>query len=160
MSASDLLKMTWIIHSLQKGWRISSCFDKRPKTCILISLQLIENWSHSFPVFFPTEIWQRATLRFTEGALHSGEHTRWVKMFLIFRYVLFVWKLRRLNIWIFKFKKSDHCVWLLQTFATPRYHPKSQPFVDHVFTFTIAENRIWFRNYQVMSRCSWQHLEC
>ncbi|XP_076027886.1 ribosome biogenesis protein BRX1 homolog [Genypterus blacodes] len=37
-----------------------------------------------------------------------------------------------------------------QTFSTPRYHPKSQPFVDHVFTFTIADNRIWFRNYQIM----------
>lgn len=41
-------------------------------------------------------------------------------------------------------------VFLLQTFSTPRYHPKSQPFVDHVFTFTIADNRIWFRNYQVI----------
>lgn len=41
-------------------------------------------------------------------------------------------------------------MFLLQTFSTPRYHPKSQPFVDHVFTFTIADNRIWFRNYQVM----------
>ncbi|KAM4634281.1 ribosome biogenesis protein BRX1 homolog [Polymixia lowei] len=37
-----------------------------------------------------------------------------------------------------------------QTFATPHYHPKSQPFVDHVFTFTIADNRIWFRNYQII----------
>ncbi|XP_075943611.1 ribosome biogenesis protein BRX1 homolog [Anarhichas minor] len=37
-----------------------------------------------------------------------------------------------------------------QTFSTPRYHPKSQPFVDHVFTFAIADNRIWFRNYQIM----------
>ncbi|KAG7241102.1 hypothetical protein INR49_025845 [Caranx melampygus] len=38
----------------------------------------------------------------------------------------------------------------IQTFSTPRYHPKSQPFVDHVFTFTIADNRIWFRNYQII----------
>uniref|UniRef100_A0A672I1F2 Ribosome biogenesis protein BRX1 homolog n=1 Tax=Salarias fasciatus TaxID=181472 RepID=A0A672I1F2_SALFA len=38
----------------------------------------------------------------------------------------------------------------LQTFSTPRYHPKSQPFVDHVLTFTIADNRIWFRNYQII----------
>uniref|UniRef100_A0A672YYF1 Ribosome biogenesis protein BRX1 homolog n=1 Tax=Sphaeramia orbicularis TaxID=375764 RepID=A0A672YYF1_9TELE len=41
--------------------------------------------------------------------------------------------------------KSQKC-----TFSTPRYHPKSQPFVDHVFTFTIADNRIWFRNYQII----------
>jgi len=37
----------------------------------------------------------------------------------------------------------------VQTFGTPYHHPKSQPFVDHVFTFTVIDNRIWFRNYQV-----------
>ncbi|XP_054468440.1 ribosome biogenesis protein BRX1 homolog [Anoplopoma fimbria] len=53
-----------------------------------------------------------------------------------------------------KFDKEPHFALLkelfTQTFSTPRYHPKSQPFVDHVFTFTIADNRIWFRNYQIM----------
>nr|CAG4642571.1 EOG090X07MB [Evadne anonyx] len=39
---------------------------------------------------------------------------------------------------------------LTQTFSTPRNHPKSQPFFDHVFTFTIIENRIWFRNFQIL----------
>ncbi|CAG5867564.1 unnamed protein product [Menidia menidia] len=38
----------------------------------------------------------------------------------------------------------------IQTFSTPHYHPKSQPFVDHVFTFSIADDRIWFRNYQII----------
>ncbi|XP_026880098.2 ribosome biogenesis protein BRX1 homolog [Electrophorus electricus] len=38
----------------------------------------------------------------------------------------------------------------IQIFSTPQYHPKSQPFVDHVFTFTIMDNRIWFRNYQII----------
>ncbi|KAK7131728.1 hypothetical protein R3I94_016760 [Phoxinus phoxinus] len=37
-----------------------------------------------------------------------------------------------------------------QIFSTPQYHPKSQPFVDHVLTFTIADNRVWFRNYQII----------
>ncbi|KAM3599772.1 uncharacterized protein V6R79_011277 [Siganus canaliculatus] len=53
-----------------------------------------------------------------------------------------------------KFDKEPHYALLkelfIQTFSTPRYHPKSQPFVDHVFTFTIADNRIWFRNYQII----------
>ncbi|XP_061589642.1 ribosome biogenesis protein BRX1 homolog [Cololabis saira] len=53
-----------------------------------------------------------------------------------------------------KFDKEPHYALLkelfTQTFSTPRYHPKSQPFVDHVFTFTIADNRIWFRNYQII----------
>ncbi|XP_029300002.1 ribosome biogenesis protein BRX1 homolog [Cottoperca gobio] len=53
-----------------------------------------------------------------------------------------------------KFDQEPHFALLkelfTQTFSTPRYHPKSQPFVDHVFTFTIADNRIWFRNYQIM----------
>ncbi|XP_069740489.1 ribosome biogenesis protein BRX1 homolog isoform X5 [Narcine bancroftii] len=38
----------------------------------------------------------------------------------------------------------------IQTFSTPRYHPRSQPFIDHIFTFTIADQRIWFRNYQII----------
>ncbi|XP_072113531.1 ribosome biogenesis protein BRX1 homolog [Mobula birostris] len=38
----------------------------------------------------------------------------------------------------------------IQTFSTPCYHPRSQPFVDHVFTFTVTDGRIWFRNYQII----------
>ncbi|KAJ8338976.1 hypothetical protein SKAU_G00357620 [Synaphobranchus kaupii] len=52
------------------------------------------------------------------------------------------------------FDKDPHYALLkelfTQIFATPQYHPRSQPFVDHVFTFTIADNRIWFRNYQII----------
>ncbi|CAG2058522.1 unnamed protein product, partial [Timema podura] len=32
-----------------------------------------------------------------------------------------------------------------QVFGTPNHHPKSQPFTDHVMTFTVLDNRIWFR---------------
>ncbi|KAI1904831.1 hypothetical protein AGOR_G00009720 [Albula goreensis] len=53
-----------------------------------------------------------------------------------------------------QFEKEPHYALLkelfIQTFSTPQYHPKSQPFVDHIFTFTIADNRIWFRNYQII----------
>lgn len=45
-------------------------------------------------------------------------------------------------------KLMDQICW--QTFSTPNYHPKSQPFIDHVFTFSVADNRIWFRNYQIL----------
>ena len=38
----------------------------------------------------------------------------------------------------------------LQIFGTPRNHPKSQPFVDHVLSCSVADNRIWFRNYQIL----------
>lgn len=36
-------------------------------------------------------------------------------------------------------------------FGTPRSHPKSQPFIDRVASFTVVDNRIWFRNYQILS---------
>uniref|UniRef100_A0A8C1MAP1 Ribosome biogenesis protein BRX1 homolog n=1 Tax=Cyprinus carpio TaxID=7962 RepID=A0A8C1MAP1_CYPCA len=53
-----------------------------------------------------------------------------------------------------KFDQEPHYALLkelfTQIFSTPRYHPKSQPFVDHVLTFTIADHRIWFRNYQII----------
>lgn len=38
-----------------------------------------------------------------------------------------------------------------QVFGVPKHHPKSQPFYDHVFTFTFIDNRIWFRNFQILS---------
>eukprot|EP01135_Chromosphaera_perkinsii_P002304 Nk52_evm90s221 gene=Nk52_evmTU90s221 len=39
---------------------------------------------------------------------------------------------------------------LLQVFGVPKGHPKSKPFFDRVMTFSIADNRIWVRNYQVV----------
>jgi len=38
----------------------------------------------------------------------------------------------------------------VQIFGTPYHFPRSQPFIDHVFTFTFLDNRIWFRNFQIM----------
>ena len=34
---------------------------------------------------------------------------------------------------------------LSQTFGVPNKHPKSQPFFDRVYTFAVADDRIWFR---------------
>jgi len=38
----------------------------------------------------------------------------------------------------------------IQAFGTPKFHPKSKPFVDHVFSFSMCDGRIWFRNFQVL----------
>eukprot|EP00041_Stephanoeca_diplocostata_P021216 m.489485 g.489485 ORF g.489485 m.489485 type:complete len:341 (+) comp21768_c1_seq1:50-1072(+) len=38
----------------------------------------------------------------------------------------------------------------IHAFATPRAHPKSKPFVDRVMSFYWLDNRVWFRNYQVV----------
>ena len=38
-----------------------------------------------------------------------------------------------------------------QIFGVPNHHPKSQPFFDHVYTFTVLDNRIWFRNFQILT---------
>lgn len=38
---------------------------------------------------------------------------------------------------------------LLHIFGVPKAARKSKPFVDHVLSFTIADGKIWFRNYQV-----------
>ncbi|KAF7399238.1 hypothetical protein HZH68_007830 [Vespula germanica] len=40
---------------------------------------------------------------------------------------------------------------LTQIFGVPYHHPKSQPFFDHVYTFTVLDNRIWFRNFQILT---------
>jgi ribosome biogenesis protein BRX1 len=39
-----------------------------------------------------------------------------------------------------------------QAFGTPKDHPKSKPFVDHVISFFIVDGRIWLRNYQVVEK--------
>mmetsp|Transcript_27653 Transcript_27653/g.31815 ORF Transcript_27653/g.31815 Transcript_27653/m.31815 type:complete len:205 (+) Transcript_27653:3-617(+) len=41
---------------------------------------------------------------------------------------------------------------LTQVMGTPQNHPKSKPFVDHVFSFNSFDGRIWFRNYQVIDK--------
>mmetsp|Transcript_42358 Transcript_42358/g.65003 ORF Transcript_42358/g.65003 Transcript_42358/m.65003 type:complete len:160 (-) Transcript_42358:305-784(-) len=36
---------------------------------------------------------------------------------------------------------------LSQAFNTPKNHPKSKPFIDHVISFKYFNGRIWFRTY-------------
>jgi len=40
---------------------------------------------------------------------------------------------------------------LTQVFAVPARHVRSQPFVDRVYSFNLADGRIWFRHYQVIT---------
>ena len=39
-------------------------------------------------------------------------------------------------------------------FGIPKFHPKSQPFVDKVFHFGFFEDKIYFRNYQIVYNSS------
>jgi ribosome biogenesis protein BRX1 len=39
---------------------------------------------------------------------------------------------------------------LMLIFNAPKGHPKSKPFFDHIFSFSLIDNRIWFRNYQIL----------
>ncbi|XP_047307009.1 ribosome biogenesis protein BRX1 homolog 1-like [Impatiens glandulifera] len=38
---------------------------------------------------------------------------------------------------------------IMQIFGTPKGHRKSKPFYDHVFVFSILDDHIWFRNFQI-----------
>jgi ribosome biogenesis protein BRX1 len=37
----------------------------------------------------------------------------------------------------------------LHTFGVPQGTRKSKPFIDHVMAFTVADGKIWVRNYQI-----------
>uniref|UniRef100_A0A182N7U7 Ribosome biogenesis protein BRX1 homolog n=1 Tax=Anopheles dirus TaxID=7168 RepID=A0A182N7U7_9DIPT len=54
-----------------------------------------------------------------------------------------------------EFMKQPHLLLikelLVQVFGVPNYHPKSQPFIDRVITFTYLDNRIWYRHFQILS---------
>ncbi|KAJ3103444.1 Ribosome biogenesis protein brx1 [Phlyctochytrium planicorne] len=39
-----------------------------------------------------------------------------------------------------------------QVFGTPRTSRKLKPFIDHVLSFSIAGDKVWFRNYQVVHK--------
>jgi ribosome biogenesis protein BRX1 len=41
---------------------------------------------------------------------------------------------------------------LNHAFNTPKNHPKSKPFIDHVISFLWYDNRVWFRCYQVVNQ--------
>lgn len=51
------------------------------------------------------------------------------------------------------FKKEAHLALIqqmfMQTFATPKDHPKAMPFIDHVFSFSQVFGQIYFRNFEV-----------
>ncbi|KAF5304559.1 hypothetical protein FQA39_LY09610 [Lamprigera yunnana] len=53
------------------------------------------------------------------------------------------------------FSQNPHYMLLkelcIQIFGVPNKHPKSQPFFDHVYTFSVVDDRIWFRNFQILS---------
>ncbi|VVT49167.1 uncharacterized protein SAPINGB_P002136 [Magnusiomyces paraingens] len=40
----------------------------------------------------------------------------------------------------------------LHTFGVPPKARKSKPFIDHVLTLSIVDNKIWFRNYQIAEK--------
>lgn len=61
---------------------------------------------------------------------------------------------RPLVIFDSKFNQMPHWrlikVLLEHTFSTPRSSRKIKPFVDRIITFAIIDNKIWFRNYQIL----------
>ena len=40
---------------------------------------------------------------------------------------------------------------LTDVFTVPEAHRKTKPYFDHVFQFSMLDDRIWFRNYQVVA---------
>lgn len=36
-----------------------------------------------------------------------------------------------------------------QMFSVPKTSRRTKPFIDHILTFSILDNKVWFRNYQV-----------
>ncbi|BFZ60730.1 Ribosome bioproteinsis protein brx1 [Saitoella coloradoensis] len=41
---------------------------------------------------------------------------------------------------------------LQATFGVPKGARRSKPFTDHVLTFTLADGKIWFRNFQIVEK--------
>lgn len=39
-----------------------------------------------------------------------------------------------------------------QTFSVPKTSRKLKPFIDHILTFSLLDNKIWFRNFQIVEK--------
>ncbi|KAF9898068.1 Ribosome biogenesis protein brx1 [Lobosporangium transversale] len=54
------------------------------------------------------------------------------------------------------FESTPH--WMLmkelftQVFGVPKTSRRIKPFIDHVISFSIVDNRVWFRNYQITEK--------
>jgi ribosome biogenesis protein BRX1 len=61
------------------------------------------------------------------------------------------------------FELNDHYKLMKElfthTFGVPPQARKSKPFVDHVMTFSIVDNKIWVRNYQINESIDQKELE-
>ena len=85
--------------------------------------------------------------------MHALKHELSYKIYLLYAEYLKGWNLcLSLTNYFIKVEcfRVTHYQHLFQTFGTPNHHPKSQPFYDHVYSFSMSDNRIWFRNYQIM----------
>ncbi|CAJ0628243.1 15082_t:CDS:2 [Entrophospora sp. SA101] len=55
-----------------------------------------------------------------------------------------------------KFDSEPHWILIKEVFThifgVPKGTRRSKPFIDHVISFTIADNRIWFRNFQITEK--------
>jgi len=61
------------------------------------------------------------------------------------------------------FEKLDHTKLIkqmfIQAFSTPKWTVKSKPFIDHVFAFFYQDDRLWFRNFQVVEQEAGKKME-
>ncbi len=46
---------------------------------------------------------------------------------------------------------------LTDIFAVPEAHRKTKPYFDHIFQFSFLDDRIWFRNYQIVAASEANH---
>ena len=63
------------------------------------------------------------------------------------------WRRRFLHRWVFYFldalSVSHGNIDCWQIFGVPSTARRAKPFVDHILSFSILDNKIWFRNFQV-----------
>lgn len=46
-------------------------------------------------------------------------------------------------------QNSDQILTITQIFGVPPGARRAKPFIDHILTFSVVDNKIWFRNFQV-----------
>ncbi len=110
------------------------------------SILFVEAHRHDVAFMWMAQAPNGPSVKFQIGNVHTADELRMVGNCLKFSRPLLHFDKEFETLPHLRVVKS-----LLQmNFNTPRYHPLSKPFIDHILCFFYLDNHIWFRNYQII----------
>lgn len=136
-------KESKIERKIAKDYINELCFDRSCNNCIYLEARKHTDfflWLMKSPV--------GPSIKFSVQSIHTADELKLTGNCLKFS--------RPLLSFDSSFNSEPHLQlmkeMLHQAFNTPKNHPKSKPFIDHVLSFNYHDSKVWFRCYQVVNQ--------